>query len=524
MYLYRYLLPIILLAVGVSAQAATDVSGSISTDTTWATTGSPYIIQNPVTVASGVTLTIEPGVVVKLDGQYTSLNVAGNVQAVGTATELIVFTSYQDDTYAGDTNGDGASSTAEPGDWRQLYMMEDSTAVMEYVVVQYGGQDHGVSMVSVSSDDVSIHYGTFAYNYNYDATFRLESDAMITNNTFTSNMTTAIYSASGSSTITNNIITGCSHGAGIAVNNGSPIVAQNTVTDCSSGLYAYGKTATPFINDNVLTSNDIGINIQNGSIPQEISSNSMHGSTQYGLYNATTANTILAENNWWGDETGPYNATVNPTGLGDTVSDSVDFDPWLTTDPLADVTPPAEVTLGLVQKDPWNKTITLNWTNPTDADFDHVEITRTDRDGTEVVLSADAGGETYTDHSIEYGMRYTYTLFTVDTTGNMSAGVTTDPKRVRSPHVHHLQLRVRDSAIVARWERLPLRLNPAVGYIVYYGTSADALTTSVDVGNSRLITIPELVSGQLYYVAVAAYNGDGVEGPLSNIKSILLWN
>jgi hypothetical protein len=38
---------------------------------------------------------------------------------------------------------------------------------------------------------------------------------------------------------------------------------------------------------------------------------------------------IIAENNWWGDASGPYHPTLNPGGLGDTVSDYVDFVPWL---------------------------------------------------------------------------------------------------------------------------------------------------------------------------------------------------
>jgi len=37
-----------------------------------------------------------------------------------------------------------------------------------------------------------------------------------------------------------------------------------------------------------------------------------------------------AEYNWWGDATGPYHPTTNPGGLGDTVCDYVDFEPWLT--------------------------------------------------------------------------------------------------------------------------------------------------------------------------------------------------
>ncbi len=39
-----------------------------------------------------------------------------------------------------------------------------------------------------------------------------------------------------------------------------------------------------------------------------------------------------AESNWWGDASGPYNATSNPAGLGSGVTDGVDFEPWVIDD------------------------------------------------------------------------------------------------------------------------------------------------------------------------------------------------
>ena len=39
--------------------------------------------------------------------------------------------------------------------------------------------------------------------------------------------------------------------------------------------------------------------------------------------------TFDARFNWWGNETGPYHPKLNPTGLGDNVTDNVDFKPWL---------------------------------------------------------------------------------------------------------------------------------------------------------------------------------------------------
>jgi hypothetical protein len=38
---------------------------------------------------------------------------------------------------------------------------------------------------------------------------------------------------------------------------------------------------------------------------------------------------VDARYNWWGDSTGPYHPDSNPGGLGDSVSDYVNFIPWL---------------------------------------------------------------------------------------------------------------------------------------------------------------------------------------------------
>ncbi len=44
-------------------------------------------------------------------------------------------------------------------------------------------------------------------------------------------------------------------------------------------------------------------------------------------------------NNWWGDASGPNNATFNPTGTGVEVSDYIDFDPWMGAENVVSVLP-----------------------------------------------------------------------------------------------------------------------------------------------------------------------------------------
>jgi hypothetical protein len=66
--------------------AQTIIFGNISG--TWSPSGNPYIVSDNATVPTGQTLTIQPGVVVWI-GAGVSVNVYGNIQAIGTASQRI---------------------------------------------------------------------------------------------------------------------------------------------------------------------------------------------------------------------------------------------------------------------------------------------------------------------------------------------------------------------------------------------------------------------------------------------------
>src|ERR1041385_8556287 len=80
---------LLLLLTTLSARA-TNVGGTIGSDTLWSTGGSPYILTNSLTVSSNVTLTIDPGVIVQFTNSNI-LNVRGRVLAEGNASNRIVF-------------------------------------------------------------------------------------------------------------------------------------------------------------------------------------------------------------------------------------------------------------------------------------------------------------------------------------------------------------------------------------------------------------------------------------------------
>ena len=71
---------------------ATHVGGVIIQSTTWNAAGSPYIMDTSVIVTNGVTLTIEPGVIVQGTSHLVELRVLGTLSAIGTVTQPITVT------------------------------------------------------------------------------------------------------------------------------------------------------------------------------------------------------------------------------------------------------------------------------------------------------------------------------------------------------------------------------------------------------------------------------------------------
>ena len=69
-------------------------SGTITADETWCVADSPHLMSANVTVAAGVTLTVEPGVTVQ--AANVALIVNGQLEAAGTDEAQIVFTSQSD--------------------------------------------------------------------------------------------------------------------------------------------------------------------------------------------------------------------------------------------------------------------------------------------------------------------------------------------------------------------------------------------------------------------------------------------
>ncbi len=145
--------------------AQTTVSGPISLNTTWAPGGSPYIIQDDVTVNEGVTLTIQAGVVVKFNDHYDDLFVNGRLITNGTAGSPVVFTSIADDAHGGDTNGDGSATLPGPDQWGAISFGTTSVDnTLDHCWIGYGGGYYTSAMINSATSDLSIRNSTIAYS------------------------------------------------------------------------------------------------------------------------------------------------------------------------------------------------------------------------------------------------------------------------------------------------------------------------------------------------------------------------
>ncbi len=172
---------------------STNACGTITANTTWNVAGSPYVADGcSVYVNRGVTLTIEPGVVVKFGWKWDALYVDGRLLAQGTAGQPITFTSLDDDSVGGDTNGNGSASQPLPGDWNGVRFRETSAgSVLDHVVVRYGGANGATSGIYATIAPFTLTHSTIAQTKGHGLYVETTLPPVVSNNTFVSNTLTA---------------------------------------------------------------------------------------------------------------------------------------------------------------------------------------------------------------------------------------------------------------------------------------------------------------------------------------------
>lgn len=294
-----------------------NVSGTISSNTTWTLANSPYVVTSTVTVASPAVLSIDPGVVVKFD-TGTSLEIAdgATLNAPGTTGSHIVFTSYKDDIGA-DDNGDGTATTPAAGDWGGVHYngwLSGSTCVAALGGMSFIEARYGTSMLIACSGttltDAKIEKMS---SYGLDITNYPASRPAIQRLTLLENKwNLKLTNVPSTDTIKDSVIMKAQRNGVIATSSAAHIETsriEENGTD-GSGYYA-------------VTSSSGALYLLNNSIAHNWATNG----DIYGV--TSTGATVNASSNWWGSTTGPEVSGATDTGAGSKVSTLVTITNWL---------------------------------------------------------------------------------------------------------------------------------------------------------------------------------------------------
>lgn len=126
-----------------------------------------YIVDNNQTIAANNILTIEPGVVIKFtdNGMFT---VNGAIKAIGKKNQKTVFTSYKDDSAAGDTNNNGTANTPGNADWTGIVYngtASDTENILKNCEVRYCGSNYWSYSAPISITDCKVTIDSTMVNF-----------------------------------------------------------------------------------------------------------------------------------------------------------------------------------------------------------------------------------------------------------------------------------------------------------------------------------------------------------------------
>lgn len=337
---------------------ATYVEGPITEDTVWTLTDSPYLISKNVTVQTDAKLTIEPGVEVKFGGNF-SLIVEGSLNAVGEENNPIEFTSSKNEPAA--------------GDWPTMEFKSATSSTLTFCVLEYAVNGITVVNSSVEIRNSEIRFNSkngivaangvvniqnSRVNANFQDGISIDSSVLeASNNMVSDNTGSGIYvTGTSQAEIHDNVLRANAHGIFLTGNstvkanitrnllslhNQSGVcvdvvdynniaILYNTLSANNNGFYVSGRTDTQITN-NSISYNNVGIFYESASHVAHW--NDIYGNT-LGMDVSTRPDvTVDAEYNYWGDETGPYHESLNPTGKGNNVSgdgNNLDFIFFLT--------------------------------------------------------------------------------------------------------------------------------------------------------------------------------------------------
>jgi len=148
----------VLIFVCILAQAQTNVSGGVFTNTTWTLANSPYILTGPVVVFPNVTLTIEPGVEVRIEEKSTNvslqiyLELRGKLVAKGTSANPISFIPNTPPTVGNDYI------------WQGIFVKTAQGGSIDMDYFTFNNAYYGINYDDVFIDTLTFNHCKFNYN------------------------------------------------------------------------------------------------------------------------------------------------------------------------------------------------------------------------------------------------------------------------------------------------------------------------------------------------------------------------
>ncbi len=320
---------------------ATYVEGPITQDTIWTLVESPFVLSKDIVVYPNVTLTIEPGVKVKFGGEF-SLIILGRLYANGTDKQ-ITFTSNREQPVEGDwiaIKFNGAEKSiligclithAEDGMFIESGIVEIENSTISHcsqngITVKSGSinvKDCTVRLcsgsgINATDSAVTVKNSVIMENGNGlcvtgNGLIDVQKNIVIGNEgnglLLTGNETSGV-------NISQNIISSNNNGIKIDAisHHGIVIIHNNVSSNLGNGFYISSLASTSITNNSV-SYNNVGFFYDQGNHAAHY--NDIYGN-EMGM-DVTLNATVNAEQNYWGDPSGPYHELLNPAGKGDSV-------------------------------------------------------------------------------------------------------------------------------------------------------------------------------------------------------------